>query len=101
MKYPNRIAALRWPERFAGRMISTSLVVGLAAWSLAHDTQMTPLAGSVHRTIKFGTQVPIDSSQIIQIGVVFNVDTAGLQAFVDQVSDPASPSYRQFLSPEE
>jgi subtilase family serine protease len=28
-------------------------------------------------------------------------DAAGMQAFVDSVSDPASPSYRQFLTPEQ
>jgi subtilase family serine protease len=28
-------------------------------------------------------------------------DAAGMQAFVDSVSDPASPNYRQFLTPEQ
>lgn len=62
---------------------------------------MAPLPHSVMGTANFGPQIPIDPNQMIHFAVTFNVDTAGLQNFVDQVSNPNSPLYRQFMTPTE
>jgi subtilase family serine protease len=107
MKYSNLNCASNWSERFTGRLLSTSLVMGLAAWSFGQSVHgvsgagpaMMPLPGSVHGTVHLGDAGPIVGSQAIQFAVVFNIDTAGLQKLVDQVSNPSSPSYRQFLTP--
>jgi subtilase family serine protease len=42
---------------------------------------------------------PVDDAEKIQFAVCLNLDVAGLQTFVNQVSNPNSPSYRHFLSP--
>jgi kumamolisin len=44
----------------------------------------------------------LPASQIMQLDIVLPLsDQAGLDAFLRELSDPASPSYRQFLTPQE
>lgn len=52
----------------------------------------------VSRSIDMG---PTDPERILHVAVSLPYgDPAGMQAFVDSVSDPASPNYRQFITPE-
>ena len=102
MPFKTSFRAERFSRRAAGRLLTSSFIVGLAAWSLAGQVAtLSPLPRSVRGTANFGTQVPIDANEVINFAIVFNVDISGLQTFVDQVSNPDSPLYRQFMTPAE
>ena len=88
--------------RNSRRFYTASAVFGLAALSIADSSQLVPIPGSVLGTSSIGTKLgPVNDGDLIQFAVCLKIDVAGLQSFVDQVSNPASPSYRRFLSPEE
>ena len=59
----------------------------------------TPVPDVVSRSQDLGHSNP---DQVLSMAVSLPYrDAAGVQAFVDGVSDPSSPTYRQFLTPEE
>jgi kumamolisin len=61
------------------------------------STRSVPTAGVQPQSIG-----RLAADQIMTLDVVLPVrDQAGLDALVEQVSDPASPSYRRYLTPEE
>ena len=64
-------------------------------------TGTATFTGNLPTGISMAGAVAVGTLEFTAPNYVFNVDAAGLQAFDDQVSDPGSPFYRQFLSPEE
>jgi len=84
------------------KLFGTVAALALAAVSIADTGQLKPLPGSVLGTTQLGTKLgAVDGTQPVQFALVFKIKDAALQTFVDQVSNPVSPSYRHFLSPEE
>lgn len=95
----------RAPERvrsFAIRPLTLAFVTGLAAFTLAAPPKMTPLPGSLRGTANSGTRLgTLEDEELVQFAVVLSIDSKDLEAFVQQVSNPSSPLYRQFLTPEQ
>jgi subtilase family serine protease len=67
-----------------------------AALATLQDFEPLPV---LQRAADLGA-APADQPLVVAVSLAF-ADPAGMQAFADSVSDPHSPSYRQFLSPDE
>jgi hypothetical protein len=81
-----------------------TLVLAGGAWgSELGQIQVVALPMEVPDVVSRSTDLgPCDPGRVLHIAVSLPyADPDGIQAFVDSVSDPASPSYRQFLTPEE
>jgi len=81
----------------------TCLCLGLSVF--AHgDSQKVKVdkvvvPGVVHRSLKVGHSNP---NRLLHVSVSLPYgDPAGIQSFVDSVSNPASPMYHQFITPDE
>lgn len=88
-------------QRFASFAL---LALGSVSISLAKpSTQVVKLADSIIEGVKQGTIIGAPSpSQTLTIGVALTPSNmAGLEAMADAVSDPNSPNYRHFLTPEQ
>ena len=87
--------------RFALLLCLLALVVGVCAQIPAQ--KWVPLSMDIPREAHKATVTgPKAASDVlhISVGVPYR-DEAGMRAFVDSVSDPHSPNYRHFLTPEQ
>ncbi len=94
-------------------LLSSLSVVGYAAPQVSKTTNLVPLPNSVLPIISksmpaltlFQTRGSIGASTTaapFEVAISLKPrDEAGLQAFADAVSNPNSPEYRHFISPEE
>jgi subtilase family serine protease len=88
------------------RAVSTHAValgVCLASTAIGFAANQSQLKkevpGVVHRSMKLGHS---DSKKLLHVAVSLPYgDPAGMQAFVDAVSNPKSPYYRQYMTPEQ
>ncbi len=94
------------PERASRRaLLLGSLAVALSAASLASPsgraTQYSKLPDQVPAVVGRSQLVGhADPNQVLHVNVCLQPpNMAALQTFVDMVSDPTSPNYRQFLTP--
>ncbi len=80
--------------------LSTVFGVALGQTPIAGRTQLT---GSSLQVLRASRLVgPTSSSQVLHLAISLNPrNPVGLQAFCDQVSDPRSPIYRQFITPQQ
>jgi subtilase family serine protease len=91
------------------RRISTSLLAIVALLSIVNTVchaQPLPLLTRHVRDVVASGQAPLvgklPATQTLRFDVVLPLrDRAGLQAFVREVNDPASPTYHHFLTPQE
>ncbi len=88
-----------------GRLGLVTAVIFLASFSLAQTQhpRWAPVEmqvpDGVFRSLPMG---PKSATDIIQVSVSLPFrNPVGIQKFVDSVSDPASPNYRQFLTPKQ
>ena len=90
--------------RYVRRLASVALAMGLA--SVAFGSGPGPLRSLpkrvpdvVGRSVDLGHS---DANRVLHVAVSLPYgDPDGMQAYVDSVSDPASPNYGKFLTPEE
>jgi subtilase family serine protease len=100
MKAFNLLYASLSLKRVPNRSVSTAIVLGIAAISFSGQTRTLPLKNSVVGSTSLGSVVgTVDDNEELQVAVVLNINETALQKFVDQVSNPSSPMYRQFLTP--
>lgn len=78
-------------------VVVAALVPFAAANSLSSVPMVTPKV--VFRSLNLG---PTDPNKVVHIGLsLAPADPEGLQAFADSVSDPDSPNYLHFITPQE
>ena len=87
-------------ESFAAVALSLGLGAGAFGQQPAQRAALpTPVPDVVGRSNDLGRS---DPNRVLHVAVSLPYrDPAGIQAFVDSVNDPASPNYRQFLTPEQ
>lgn len=82
-----------------------AMATGLLQVAIADGAPQSALTRHLHEAVRAGTAQPagqLPPDQIMQLNIVLPVsDPAGLDSFVKEVSDPASPMYRQFLTVQE
>ena len=76
----------------------------LAPCAFAKDSQKVKLdkvevPGAIKHSLKLGHTDPV-KKLYVTVSLPYG-DPAGMQAFVDSVSNPASPNYRNFITPEQ
>jgi subtilase family serine protease len=81
----------------------TCLCLGLSVFAFGDSQKVkvdkVVVPGVVHRSLKIGHSNP---NRLLHISVSLPYgDQAGMEAFVSSVSDPKSPMYRQYITPEE
>jgi len=71
--------------------------------SMGGASQLTPLSVEVPGAVNRSTLLHhADGNQILHIAVCLPLaDEAGMESFVDGVSDPKNPNYRHFITPQE
>jgi subtilase family serine protease len=96
------------PRARVARPKAVGLMLALAAVSAAQHAkpvpvQMAPVPSSFRGTAKMGDNIgAVPDAQPIHVSISLQLkDEAGLQKFIDDVSDPNSPNFHQFISPEE
>ena len=80
------------------------LTLGIAAGALGQQhVQRAALPMRVLDVVSRSTDLgPSDPARVLNVTVSMPfADPVGMQAFIDSVSDPASPNYRHFLTPDE
>ena len=89
-------------KRKAAKYICSTVAVLWVATSLCQAQAHLPLTNHVREVIRNGHAKHVGrlaADQMLQLNLVLAVgDQAGLDAFVKEVSDPASPLYRRYLS---
>lgn len=88
--------------RALGVTLALSVVFGSALGQTPTPSR-TQLANSALPVLRASRVIaPSSPGQVLHLAISLNPrDPAGLQAFCDQVSDPRSPVYRQFITPQE
>ncbi len=83
--------------------LASIAVMGLPFSALAAGTQYSALANSLRHPEAAASQtVQVSGNEPVHFAISLQLrDAAGLQAFADQVSNPASPLYKHFITPEE
>jgi subtilase family serine protease len=85
-------------------LATVALTLGLAASAFgAQPVQFVALPTRVPDVVNRSNDLGhSDPDRVLHLAVSLPYgDPAGITAFVDSVSDPASPNYRQFLTPEQ
>ena len=82
-------------------VIALMLSAGLGQMVQAQSAQAlrVDVPGAVHRSLKVGHTNP-NRTLHVSVSLPYG-DPAGMQAFVDSVSNPASPNYRNFITPDQ
>jgi kumamolisin len=80
-------------------------IAAIASTLTLQSGAQSPMTRHVHESVFNGQAQPIGrlpAAQTMQLDLVLPLrDPAGLDSFLSEVYDPASPSYRQFLTPAE
>ena len=79
-------------------------VGGAANAAPQNSSKLVPMPNTVLPVVSKSTQALFQPASAAKIEVAISLkprDSYGLQAFADAVSDPSSPMYRHFISPEE
>jgi hypothetical protein len=85
-------------------LAAVTLTLGLSAGAFAAPpAQLVALPVQIPDVVSRSTDLGhSDPDRVLHLSVSLPYrDPAGIAAFVDSVSDPASPNYRQFLTPEQ
>ena len=80
--------------------IALGLCLASSAFGFADGSKLhKDVLGVVHRSLKVGHT---DSKKLLHVAVSLPYgNPAGMQAFVDSVSNPKSPNYRHYITPDE
>ncbi len=91
------------PKRFDVRTWTTLSLMALAAVSQANGVQMAPVPNSLrHPEVSAANATSVSSAEGITLAISLSPrNVAGLEKFVNDVSNPASIYYRHFLSPQQ
>src|SRR5689334_5225843 len=93
---------LRLPRRpfvVAGITAAFCMSIPLVAAQTTLTQVKMEIPPVVGRSILVG---PTDPNQVLHLSIAMPyADAQGMQAFVDAVSDPKNPLYRQFITPEQ
>src|ERR1700733_13294542 len=83
--------------------LSALLVLAVSSAAQTKPTNWTPLPMETPKAMQTTMPAgPKPASDVLHISVTMPyADPDGIKAFVDSVSDPKSPNYRKFLTPEE
>ena len=91
-------------KNFSGTRIAIAFMLGFAGSALAQERlQRVVMPNSVPDVVLRSADLGIANPDLV-LHVAVSLpyaDPAGMAAFVDSVSDPKSPNYRHFLTPEE
>lgn len=77
---------------------SLGLVTSSFAGAVTYQAIAKPVLPVLARSQVVGA---VSTSDVLDIAVSLKPNTAALQAFVDSVSNPASPQYRKFITPDQ
>ena len=90
-------------KSYSGSRAAIALTLGVAASAFGQHVERAALPTTVPDVVRRSQDLGLtDPNAVLHVAVSLPYgDQAGIEAYAESVSDPASPNYRHFLTPEE